>query len=58
MWRLDGYKKRLASGENVTDIMSDMETEFGIPMLNDEDYNLKNADVIELYREIANSRNL
>lgn len=58
MGRLDEYQKRLASGENVTDIMNDMEKEFGIPMLNDEEYNSNNADVIELYREVANSRDL
>lgn len=58
MSRLDEYQKRLASGENATDIMNDMEKEFDIPMLNDEDYNLKNAEVMELYREIANSRDL
>ena len=58
MSRLDEYQKRLASGENVADIMNDMEKEFGIPMLNDEEYNSKNADVIELYREVANSRDL
>lgn len=58
MNELDEYQKRLASGENATNIMNDMEKEFDIPMLNDEYYNLKNADVMELYREIANSRNL
>lgn len=55
---LDEYQKRLASGENATDIMNDMEKEFDISMVNDECYNLKNADVMELYRKIANSRNL
>ncbi len=36
--------------------MNDMEKEFGIPMLNNEDYNYKNADIIKRYRKIANSR--
>ena len=50
------YKSRLLAKECIADIMSDMEKEFGIPMLNDEEYNSKNIDVIELYREVANSR--
>lgn len=57
MSRLEKYQNRLASGEKAADIMTDMENEFNIPMLNDEDYNKKNADVIELYREVADSRN-
>lgn len=56
MSRLDKYQKRLACGENVADIMNDMEKEFNIPMLNDEEFNKKNADVIALYREVSNSR--
>ncbi len=56
MSRLDIYQKRLSSGESVADIMNDMEMEFDIPMINDEAYNKKNADVMELYREVANSR--
>lgn len=58
MGRLDEYQKRFASGERPADIMTDMEYEFKIPMLKDESYNKKNADVIELYLEIANSRDL
>jgi len=57
MSRLDDYQKRLASGERAADIMNDMEKEFNIPMLNDDEFNKNNADVIELYREVANSRN-
>lgn len=58
MGRLDEYQKRFASGERAANIMTDMEYEFSIPLLNDNDYNEKNADVIELYREIGNSRDL
>lgn len=54
--RLDKYKKRIANGCNATEIMNDMEKEFYIPMLNDEEYNKKNADVIALYREISDRR--
>ena len=53
MGRLDEYQKRFASGERAADIMTDMEYEFAIPLLNDNDYNNKNADVIELYIEIG-----
>lgn len=58
MGTLDEYQKRFANGENLTSIMNDMEKEFDIPIINEENYNSKNADVIELYREIANSRDL
>lgn len=33
--------------------MSDMEKIFKIPILNDEEYNRKNKEVIELYRKFA-----
>lgn len=58
MSRLKEYQKRLASGERAADIMNDMEKEFDIPMVNNEEYNQRNTDVIELYREVANSRDL
>ena len=57
MSRLDDYQKRLASGECATEIMNDMEKKFNIPIINNEEYNKNNLDVIELYREISNSRN-
>lgn len=56
MCRLNEYKKRFENKENVTEIMNDMEREFAIPCLNDEEYNKQNSDVMELYRKIANSR--
>lgn len=33
--------------------MSDMERTFKIPMFNNEEYNNKNKEVIELYRKFA-----
>lgn len=56
--RLDHYKKRFENGELPADIMTDMEREFGIPMVNNEVYNKNNPDVIEVYREIGNSRDI
>ena len=56
MSRLDEYQKRLASGETAVDIMNDMEKEFDIPMMNDVEFNKKNPDVMQLYQEVANSR--
>lgn len=56
MSKLDKYRKRFEDGENPTEIMNDMECEFNIPCLNDEEYNKQNSDVIELYRKVANSR--
>lgn len=37
-------------------LMSQMEFDYRIPGLNDEKYNAKNKDVIDLYREISNAR--
>jgi len=38
--------------------MDDMERIFGVPALNDPAYNKDNPEVIELYREIGDSRGL
>ncbi|CAK7073694.1 hypothetical protein [Tissierella sp.] len=39
-------------------LMAEMESRFNIPLLNDLEWNEKNKDVINLYRAIANQRNL
>lgn len=39
-------------------LMTDMEREFKIPMLKNEDYEKENKDVIALYRKISRSRQL
>lgn len=39
-------------------LMTEMEGRFEIPMLNNEDFNLANADVMNLYWEISNSRDI
>lgn len=38
--------------------MIQMEIDFQIPLFNDENWNFKNKEVIELYRKISNSRSL
>lgn len=53
---LERIKGQFENGENPTSLMDEMELIFGIPMINDKNYNEKNVEVIELYREIANSR--
>lgn len=40
----------------LANLMTQMENEFRIPALNDEEYNKENKEIIELYREISNAR--
>lgn len=37
-------------------LMTEMEIEYSIPMINDEKYNLENQDIITTYRAISNLR--
>lgn len=39
-------------------LMSRMEREFNIPMINNEQFNRDNVEVIKLYREISAARDL
>lgn len=57
---LQGYRKDFdqAKGKDLPKIMTDMERAFDIPMLKNEAYNDLNADVIDLYKEISNARDL
>jgi hypothetical protein len=48
--RVSKYNKALSN------IMTDMERDFNIPMVESEEYNSNNREVIELYRDIADSR--
>lgn len=41
---------------HLASIMTEMESRYNIPMLNDEEYNRNNKEVIELYKEIADAR--
>ena len=42
----------------LSEIMTDMERAFRIPMLNSEQYNQTNSDVLALYKEISLARTL
>lgn len=42
----------------LSKLMTNMETDFEIPRLNNNEWNNKNKEVIELYRIISNSRSL
>lgn len=58
----DGYlmefRKKYESGYDPTQLMNEMEKVFKIPMVNDPLFNQDNEEVIRLYREIANSREI
>lgn len=40
----------------LAEIMTEMEREYHIPMINDEEYNKTHTEVMELYREISSAR--
>lgn len=42
----------------LSNIMTDMEHEFKIPMLNNEVFNAANPEIITLYKEISLARSL
>lgn len=44
--------------KKLAELMTEMEIRYEIPMINDENYNEKNPEVIELYRKISNARHL
>ena len=39
-------------------LMTQLEREFKIPILNDEDWNKRNFEVLKLYREISMARDI
>jgi len=53
---LERIRARFESGANPTQLMDDMERIFGVPALNDPVFNEDNPEVIQLFREIGNSR--
>lgn len=57
---LNGFREEFkkAKGRDLPRIMTDMERVFDIPMLKDPEYNSLNADVIVLYKEVSNARDL
>lgn len=44
--------------EALAVLMTDIEKAFNIPMINDENWNSKNKDIVELYREISEARDI
>lgn len=44
--------------KRLAQLMSDLEQAYNIPILNDEEYNLKNPFVVQLYRAVSEARNI
>lgn len=42
----------------LANLMSDLETVYGIPMLNNKNYNEENPNVMQLYRTVSAERSL
>jgi len=55
---LERIRGQFEQGTNPTDLMNQMEIRYKIPLLNDERFNEENPEVIELYRQISDSRAL
>lgn len=53
---LEKIRSEFKKGINATQLMNDMERIFLIPALNNEKFNEDNPQVINLYREISDSR--
>lgn len=57
-YALEHFKAQFEKGGNPTMLMNDMERVFDIPALNDDEFNEDNPEVINLYRQISDSRAL
>ena len=44
--------------KRLANLMTDLEQAYSIPILNDEDYNRENPFVVQLYRAVAEARNI
>jgi len=44
--------------ERLANLMTDLERAYGIPALNDEEFNKKNPFVMSLYRTVSDARSL
>lgn len=42
----------------LSNLMDELKQEYNIPLINRESYNTENKEVIQLYREVASSRNI
>lgn len=54
--KLIELKHNKASDNQYSDLMSEMEEKFNIPLLDNPRWNEKNSDIISLYKAIANQR--
>ncbi len=54
--RLIELKYNKASDKEYSDLMSEIEEKFNIPLLDNPRWNEKNSDIISLYKAIANQR--
>lgn len=55
---LEHIRAQFEQGTNPTYLMNEMERVFKVPALNDPVFNEENEEVIKLYREIGDSRDL
>ena len=65
--QLEPYKERFKSADKLTEprrtlelsvIMTELEHDFRIPILNNEQFNQANKEVMELYTTISKARDL
>ena len=50
------YKNSEIRDKQLAILMTNMEYEFSVPLLNDETYNKDNPNVIKLYRKVISAR--
>lgn len=55
---LEHIKAQFEQGTDPTYLMNELERVFKVPALNNQEFNNENPEVIQLYREIGNSREL
>jgi hypothetical protein len=55
---LEQYKARFESGENPITLMTELEQDYKIPMILDPNFNKNNAELMELYYKISESRGI
>lgn len=55
---LERIRQQFIAGHNPTELMNQLERTYHIPLLNNESWNQEHPEIIELYREISDSREL
>jgi hypothetical protein len=58
MESLEQYQEKFknTSKKDLHKLMTELEREFNIPMLNDEEFNKKHPRLMEFYKEISSKR--